>query len=70
MAKYAKAVGKPNAIYLHAEVDALIRASARGIVYKLVVVRKGAKGNNLCAKPCVICQAAIRDFGVSRVEHT
>ena len=66
-AKYAKAVGKPTAIYLHAEIHALIRAS--GQVHKLVVTRAGAKGT-LLAKPCAICMAAIRDFNVKLLEYS
>ena len=67
-AKYGRLSGKPGAIYLHAEVSALVRA--RGEVYRLVVVRYGADGKPLLAKPCKACQLAIRDFGVKRVEHT
>lgn len=66
-AKYARAVGKPTAIYLHAEVDALIRAPRS--VHKLVVSRKGAKGF-LLAKPCAICMSAINDYGVKLLEYT
>lgn len=67
-AYYGRKAGKPKAIYLHAEVDALIKA--RGVVHKLVVIRYGAKGTPLLAKPCKACQLAIRDFGVKHVEHT
>lgn len=67
-AKYGKLAGKPNAIYLHAEIAALVRA--RGNVHKLVVLRYGANGKPLLAKPCKACQLAIKDFGVKQVEHT
>jgi deoxycytidylate deaminase len=65
--RYARKVGKPGAIYLHAEIAALIKA--RGEVYKLVVNRQGARGP-LPACPCDICQGAIFDYGVKIVEHT
>lgn len=67
-AKYAMLSGRPRAIYLHAEVSALVRA--RGKVHKLVVVRYGADGRPLLAKPCKACRLAINDFGVKHVEHT
>ena len=67
-AKYAAKAGKPNAIYLHAEVMALVKA--RGEVYKIVVLRYGANGKPLLAKPCPACQLAITDFGVKYIEHT
>lgn len=69
-ARYALKGGNPDRIYLHAEVAALIRASKRGTVHKLVIVRQSEAGNYLCAKPCSGCQAAISDFRVKHVEHT
>lgn len=67
-AKYGRLSGRPNAIYLHAELSALVRA--RGEVHKLVVVRYGANGRPLLAKPCKACQLAIKDWEVKHVEHT
>lgn len=66
--KYARKVGRPCAIYLHAEMDALIKA--REPVHKLVIVRFTKDGKPANAKPCSICQLAIRDFNVKIVEHT
>lgn len=67
-AKYGAKVGKPKAIYLHAEMDALIKA--KGKAHKLVVLRYDNQGKPANAKPCAICQTAIRDFKIKRVEHT
>lgn len=67
-AYYGNKAGRPAAIYLHAELDALIKAKSK--VYKLVVLRYGAKGKPLLAKPCPACRLAINDFGVKHVEHT
>lgn len=67
-AEYSRRAGKPEAIYIHAELDALIRA--RGEVYKLVVLRYTRDGKPACAKPCSACQLAILDYGVQIVEHT
>ena len=67
-AKYGRRAGKPNAIYLHAELSALLKA--REQVHKLVVLRYDKDGNPALAKPCPACQLAIREFGVKNVEYT
>lgn len=67
-AYYGKKAGKPNAIYLHAELSALLKA--RSPVHKLVVVRYTEDGKPALARPCKSCQLAIKDFNVKRVEHT
>lgn len=67
-AKFGRLTGRPNAIYLHAEMAALVKA--KGPVHKLVVMRYGANGRPLLSKPCEACQMAIREFGVTIVEHT
>jgi deoxycytidylate deaminase len=67
-AKYGAMVGKPKSIYIHAELDALIKARAR--VYKLVVMRFDKNHKPQLAAPCESCQLAIRDFKVKHVEHT
>lgn len=69
-AYYSTKVGRPKAIYLHAELNVLLKARSRGRVYKLVVERFGKRGQPLCAAPCEACQLAIQDFGVVHVEHT
>lgn len=67
-ARLAASVGEPKAIYLHAEVAALLKA--RGKVYRLVVERRNAHGDPLPSAPCEICRLAIRLAGVKIVEHT
>lgn len=68
MAHYGRKSGRVNKIYLHAELDALVKA--RGRVHKLVVMRYNQQGQPVLAKPCPACQLAIADFGVTHVEHT
>lgn len=68
MAKYAKLAGKPDAIYLHAEVAALLKA--REQVYRLVVLRYNKDGTEACAAPCKACQLALKDHGVTIIQHT
>lgn len=67
-AHYGRKGGKPAAVYLHAELAALIKA--RQPVHKLVVLRFNKDGTPALAKPCPACQLAIRDFSVKHVEFT
>ena len=67
-AQLGRRAGKPNAIYLHAELAALLKA--REQVRKLVVLRYDKEGKPVLAKPCPACQLAIKQFGVKHVEHT
>lgn len=67
-AHYGKRSGRPAAIYLHAELAALIKA--RGQVHRLVIMRYHNNGAPALAKPCPACQMAINDFNVKIVEHT
>ena len=60
--------GKPNAIYLHAELAALLKSKEQ--VHKLVVLRYDKDGKPAMAKPCPACQLAITHYGVKHVEHT
>ena len=66
--QFAEKVGRPDAIYLHAEISALIAAKKE--VYKMIVVRVDAEGNPVLAKPCKICERAMKDYGVAVIEYT
>lgn len=65
---FADLVGRPEAIYLHAEIASLI--SAKKEVHKLMIARVDAYGNPVPAKPCPICQKAIEEYGVKIIEYT
>ena len=67
-AKFAKQSGKKDAIYVHAELAALLKA--REPVHKLVVLRYDKDGRPALAKPCASCQLAIKHYGVKYVEHS
>lgn len=67
-ASYGRRTGRPNAVYLHAELAALVKAGAA--VHKLVVLRYHKNGTPALAKPCPACELAIHEFGVKIVEHT
>lgn len=68
-AKFAKRVGKPNAVYLHAEIDCLIKARGQPI-HRVLIVRRLYGNKHGLAKPCPICQLALKEFGVQKIEHT
>lgn len=69
-AKYAKQVGNEKAIYLHAEVNALVRCRSND-AHKMYVARVGKTGDPLPACPCEICQVAIETSGIIKsVEYT
>ena len=55
--RLAKKVGVGARLYLHAEVAALIKARGRGDT--MVVLRRNKHGLGI-AKPCSICQEALR----------
>lgn len=59
----------PEKIYLHAEVQALLRAGDTE-VYRLLVQRFNAEGRPALAKPCRICQKALQMYGVKVVEYS
>lgn len=66
---FANKVGHAEKQYLHAEIAAILRAKDKQI-YRITIERYNRAGNPACAKPCPICQEAIRAFGIKIVEHT
>jgi deoxycytidylate deaminase len=69
-AKSAQAVGEGYKIFLHAEIDALVKAKSWDKAHKLVITRFTKDGKPALAKPCKICQHAIKLAGIKLVEHT
>lgn len=69
-ASWAKRAGKPERIYLHAEIAALIRLKEGAKPYRIIVKRIRKDGTTALAAPCVVCQAAIKHWGIKRVEYT
>lgn len=65
---YATKVGQPAKVFLHAEIDALIRARGRSI-HRILVLRSTAQGFGN-AKPCAVCALALQEFGVQVVEYS
>lgn len=62
-------VGKDEAIYLHAEISAIIKAKRKPI-YKIVIARVGNTNESLPSRPCNICQIAIDLANIEVIECT
>lgn len=67
-AQYAKQYN-PEKIYLHAEIDAIIKLKGE-IPHTLYVGRIMKSGDYGIARPCPICMAALIEVGVKRVVFT
>ena len=68
--KFAVEAGKPGAIFLHAEIDALRKCKDWSSIRKIVIERYDSQGNPKLAKPCKVCQHAIDTIGISEIEFT
>ena len=69
-AKFADSCGQPTRIFLHAEIAALLKLRPHDKPYKISVSRFYKDGRPANAKPCAVCEAAIKHWKISRVEHT
>ena len=69
-AMHAARVGRPEKVFLHAEMDAIIRCKDLSKAHKIFVSRISRKGKYVNAKPCPICQDALKDAGIGEVEWT
>ena len=68
-ASLASSVGHPHKIYLHAEIDAILKARERKI-HSINIYRYNALGHPKNAKPCPICIEAIKAFGIQSINYT
>ena len=68
-AYFAEKAGKPVCKYLHAEILALLR-SRDYTPHRLYVERYRKDGSPAMAKPCSICDQAIKAWGVKEVTYT
>jgi len=69
-ARLAREAGLHHKIYLHAEIEALIRLRDWSRAHRIVVERYAKSGAPALAKPCPVCQRALRLAGIKHVEHT
>jgi tRNA(Arg) A34 adenosine deaminase TadA len=68
-AHFARLCGKPDSIFLHAEVAALLKCGLRR-PYSIHVERYKQDGRPGLAKPCIICETALKHWGVKEVRYT
>jgi tRNA(Arg) A34 adenosine deaminase TadA len=69
-AKCAKEVGLPEKIYLHAEIQAILKCKDLTKAHSIHVFRYGRQNTALNAKPCKICAQAIKIAGIKEIYHT
>lgn len=69
-AKHALQAGEPHKQFLHAEIAAIIRCRDLSKAHRIFVSRVGKSGKPVLAKPCPVCESAIRAAGIKFVEHT
>ena len=68
---YARAMGRPDAIFLHAEMSALTKINKQPdfSIAKLFVFRETKRGLGM-AKPCEICTQALSEYGIKNIYYT
>lgn len=69
-ARHANKVGRPEKIYLHAEMQAIIKCKQLDKAHKILVTRITKKGRYGNARPCPVCQSAIDEAGIKNIEWT
>ena len=70
MFKAGSKMGKPNSIYLHAEVAALVKIKDWTKPFRMVVTRHTKDGQPAMAKPCNICMSVIKQTSIKEIEWT
>lgn len=69
-AHHAQQAGEPHKVFLHAEIDAIIKCQKIKKAHKLVVFRFLEDGSPAMARPCVVCNEAIKKTPIKVIEHT
>ncbi len=69
-AECAKKAGLPEKIYLHAEIDAIIKCKDISKAHSIHIFRQGKSQKWLLAKPCPVCQTALSQTPIKKVFHT
>ena len=69
-AAWAQRAGEPKKVFLHAEIDAIIKCRDLSKAHRIAVFRYTEEGSPANARPCCICAKAIRAAGIKIIEHT
>ena len=70
MAELANKHNEPEKVFLHAEVDAIVKCRDLSSAHRILVTRVARNGSYALARPCKICMSAIEATPISKVEHT
>jgi deoxycytidylate deaminase len=70
MARLSRAVSEPYKIWLHAEVDAIIKCRHLDKAHRIQIFRYDNQGNLKLAKPCDICLSAIHATDIKIIEYS
>jgi tRNA(Arg) A34 adenosine deaminase TadA len=70
MLKYGKQVGMPERIYLHAEISAITRCPDIRKAHRMLITRYTKDGIAALAKPCPICESAIKSTNIQVIDYT
>jgi len=63
-------MGFPEKIYIHAEIDAILKCRDLKKAHSIFVSRFDSKGNPMNAQPCEICREALRLAGIKIINFT
>jgi len=69
-AKHAAKVNNPKAVFLHAEIAAIVRCKDLSKAFRMEVIRIGRDGNPAPANPCPICISAADAAGIKNITHS
>ena len=69
MARESAKHGEPYKVFLHAEIDAIVRCKDMSKASRIVVMRFDANGLPVNSKPCPICMGLLSTYNL-RIEHT
>lgn len=69
-AMYAERMGAKDRVFLHAEIDAIIRCKDLSKAHSMLITRVRKNGTFGLAKPCTICVEAIRNTPIQSVRYS
>jgi tRNA(Arg) A34 adenosine deaminase TadA len=67
-ARFAERAGLKEKIYLHAEISALVKC--REECDTIIVARVNPQNKLRMARPCPICELALKEAGITKIHYT
>lgn len=68
--KYAAECNESYKQFLHAEISAIVKCKDLSKAHRIFVSRWNRQGQPVLARPCKICETAIRAAGIREISHT